>query len=173
MPAGTYSRIYIQIVFAVKRRQSLISPKWDNDLYKYITGIIQRKGQLLIAINGVSDHIHILIGMKPTCCLSDLVREIKKLQTSGSMKKDSQNPNLNGRKVTAPFLTATTPSTMLSPTSTTKKNTIERKHFRKNTWSFWKTTRSNTRMNTFLNGSTPKHLTLNQYAHTNNHNTHT
>lgn len=47
-------------------------------MYKYITGIITNKGQKLIAINGMPDHIHILIGMKPSCCLSDLVREIKK-----------------------------------------------------------------------------------------------
>lgn len=47
-------------------------------MYKYITGIITNKGQKLIAINGMPTHIHILIGMKPTCCLSDLVREIKK-----------------------------------------------------------------------------------------------
>ncbi|MCE3260284.1 MAG: transposase [Bacteroidetes bacterium] len=76
--ADTYSQIYIQIVFAVKRRVPLIHPSWENELYKYITGIVQKKGQILIAINGVSDHIHILIAMKPTCCLSDLVREIKK-----------------------------------------------------------------------------------------------
>ncbi|MCE3229405.1 MAG: tpn [Bacteroidetes bacterium] len=76
--ANTYSQIYIQIVFAVRKRNSLIHPSWENELYKYITGIIQNKGQKLIAINGMPDHIHILIGMKPTCCLSDLVREIKK-----------------------------------------------------------------------------------------------
>jgi len=75
---STYSQIYIQIVFAVKNRKALISKSWDEELYKYITGIIQNKGQKMLAINGVADHIHILIGMKPTCCLSDLVREEKK-----------------------------------------------------------------------------------------------
>jgi REP element-mobilizing transposase RayT len=75
---STYSQIYIQIVFAVKNRQALISSDWDTELYKYITGIVQNKGQKMLAINGVADHIHILIGMKPTCCLSDLVREVKK-----------------------------------------------------------------------------------------------
>lgn len=74
----TYSQIYIQIVFAVKYRKSMIHHSWEDDLYKYITGIIQNKGQKLIAINGMPDHIHIFIGMKPSCNLSDLVREIKK-----------------------------------------------------------------------------------------------
>jgi REP element-mobilizing transposase RayT len=75
---GSFSQIYIQVVFAVKGRESLISNNWEEELYKYITGIIQNKGQKLLAINGMPDHIHILIGMKPSCCLSDLVREIKK-----------------------------------------------------------------------------------------------
>lgn len=76
--ANSFSQIYIQIVFAVKGRESLIDRSWEEELYKYITGIIKSKGQKLLAINGMPDHIHILIGMKPTCCLSDLVREIKK-----------------------------------------------------------------------------------------------
>ncbi|TVP45829.1 MAG: IS200/IS605 family transposase [Mongoliibacter sp.] len=76
--SSTYSQIYIQVVMAVKGRNSLISQSWEEELYKYITGIITNKNQKLIAINGVSDHIHILIGMKPSCCLSDLIREVKK-----------------------------------------------------------------------------------------------
>jgi REP element-mobilizing transposase RayT len=76
--AGTFSQIYIQIVFAVEHRESLISSEWETELYKYITGIVQKKGQKMLAINGMPDHIHIFIGMKPSCCLSDLVREIKK-----------------------------------------------------------------------------------------------
>lgn len=76
--SSTYSQIYIQIVFAVKGRQSLINSNWEEELYKYITGIVQNKDQKMLAINGMPDHIHILIGMRPSCCLSDLVREIKK-----------------------------------------------------------------------------------------------
>jgi putative transposase len=62
---GTFSQMYIQIVFAVKGRNSLIHPSWENELHKYITGFIQNNGQKLLAINGMPDHIHILIGMKP------------------------------------------------------------------------------------------------------------
>lgn len=74
----TYSQIYIQIVFAVKNRKALINKAWEERIYKYITGIVQNNGQKMLSINGMPDHIHFLIGMKPTCCLSDLVREIKK-----------------------------------------------------------------------------------------------
>lgn len=76
--AGTFSQIYIQVVFAVKGRDSLISPEWEERLYQYITGIVRRKEQKMLAINGTQNHIHFLIGMKPACCLSDLVREVKK-----------------------------------------------------------------------------------------------
>ncbi len=79
---STYSQIYIQIVFAVKNRQAQIAFSWEEELYKYVTGIVQNKGQKMLAINGMPDHIHILIGMKPSCCLSDLVREIKKSSNS-------------------------------------------------------------------------------------------
>lgn len=75
--ANTYSQIYIQIVFAVKGRQNLISNNWKDELFKYITGIITNEDQKLIAINGMPDHIHILIGLKPNKALSDLVRDIK------------------------------------------------------------------------------------------------
>ena len=75
---GTFSQIYIQVVFAVKGRASLIQSYWEEELYKYISGIIRNKEQKMLAINGMPDHIHFLIGMKPSCCLSDLIREIKK-----------------------------------------------------------------------------------------------
>jgi len=75
---GTFSQIYIQVVFAVKGRDSLIHSSWEEELYKYISGIVRNKEQKMLAINGMSDHIHFIIGMKPSCCLSDLVREIKK-----------------------------------------------------------------------------------------------
>jgi putative transposase len=75
---GTFSQIYIQVVFAVKGRYSLIHPSWEEDLFKYISGVVKNKDQKMLAINGMPDHIHFVIGMKPSCCLSDLVREIKK-----------------------------------------------------------------------------------------------
>ena len=85
---NTFSQIYIQIVFAVKGRNSLIQAGWEEELYKYISGIIQKKEQKMLAINGMPDHIHFLIGMKPTCCLSDLVREVKK--ASNDLIKDKK-----------------------------------------------------------------------------------
>src|SRR3989442_168459 len=75
--ANTFSQIYIQTVFAVSNRMSLITPEFKEDLNKYITGIVRNQGQKLISINGMSDHLHILIGLKPSMALADLVRDIK------------------------------------------------------------------------------------------------
>ena len=75
--ANTFSQIYIQVVFAVQGRQSLIRSEWKDELYKYITGIVTNHRQKLIAIGGVADHIHILIGFKPNFEISKLVQEIK------------------------------------------------------------------------------------------------
>jgi REP element-mobilizing transposase RayT len=74
---NTYTQIYIQVVFTVQNRISLIRNEWKDELYKYITGIIQNNGHKLIAINGVADHLHIFIGMKPSQSLSDLMQDVK------------------------------------------------------------------------------------------------
>ena len=87
---GTYAQIFIQIVFAVRFRKALISPAWENDLYAYITGIVKRKGQKLLAINGMPDHIHMLLGLRPECHIPPLIREIKK----------SSNTFINTNKLT-------------------------------------------------------------------------
>lgn len=75
--ANTYSQIYVQVVFAVDGRESLISATWKEELFRYITGIVKNNGQKLLAINGVADHIHILLNIQPNIALSDLVRVIK------------------------------------------------------------------------------------------------
>jgi len=75
--ANTFSQIYIQVVFAVSGRQSLVREEFKEELYKYITGIVRNNGQKLIVINGMPDHVHALIGLKPSMALSDLVRDTK------------------------------------------------------------------------------------------------
>ena len=75
--ANTYTQIHIQTIFAVKKRTGLIQKEWKDELYKYITGIIQTHGHKLLAINGMSDHLHIFFGMRPTQSLSDLMQDIK------------------------------------------------------------------------------------------------
>jgi putative transposase len=80
--AGTFTQIYIQVVFAVKRRENLISSSWKNELYKYIAGIINKKNQKSIIVNGAMDHVHAFIGLRPSMSISDLVRDIKNNSTN-------------------------------------------------------------------------------------------
>lgn len=74
---GTFSQIYIQIVFAVKGRENLIQDGWKTDLHKYIAGIIKGKDQKPIIVNGMPDHIHAFVGLRPVMAISDLARDIK------------------------------------------------------------------------------------------------
>ena len=74
---NTYTQLYTHVVFAVKGRANLVSSKWSDELYKYISGIVSSKNQKMMIINGMPDHIHILLGLKPDCNLSDLVGVIK------------------------------------------------------------------------------------------------
>ena len=74
---GTFSQIYIQVIFAVKGRENLISKQWKDELHKYIAGIIKGNKQKSIIVNGMPDHIHAFIGLRPAMAISDLVREMK------------------------------------------------------------------------------------------------
>ena len=75
--ANTFTQIYIQIVFAVAGRECLLRKENKEELHKYTTGILRNNGQKLIEINSMPDHVHILIGLKPSMALSDLVKDIK------------------------------------------------------------------------------------------------
>jgi REP element-mobilizing transposase RayT len=75
--ANTYTQIYIQVVFAVEGRQNLIAPEHNDELQKYITGIVSAQKQKLIAINNMPDHLHLLVGLRPDSRLSGLVRDVK------------------------------------------------------------------------------------------------
>ena len=79
---GTFSQVYIQVVFAVKGRENLIGKTWKDELHKYIAGIIKGKDQKPIIVNGMADHIHAFIGLRPSMPISDVVREIKNNSTN-------------------------------------------------------------------------------------------
>jgi REP element-mobilizing transposase RayT len=75
--ANTYTQMHIQLVFAVQNRQSLINNDWKDELYRYITGIVHNRQHKVLATNGMPDHLHLLIGLRPAQSLSELVQEIK------------------------------------------------------------------------------------------------
>jgi putative transposase len=75
--ANTYTQLHIQFVFAVKYRAALIQKAWKDELHKYITGIFQANEHKMLQINSMPDHIHILIGMRPSQSISSLVQNVK------------------------------------------------------------------------------------------------
>lgn len=74
---STYRQIYYQIVFATRNRQPTINEKHEQELYKYIWGIIDKHNCKLYRINSMPDHIHIFSDLHPTIALSDYVKDIK------------------------------------------------------------------------------------------------
>ena len=75
--ANTFSQIYLQFVFAVQNRQSLIAKEHKEELHKYITGIVQNRKAKMLAVNCMPDHTHLFVGFKPTILISDFVKGIK------------------------------------------------------------------------------------------------
>ena len=79
--ANTYTQLHIHFVFAVKFRKQIILNSWKDELYKYITGIIQNNKHKLIIINGIPDHLHILVGLRPDQSISDLMKDVKQFSS--------------------------------------------------------------------------------------------
>ena len=86
--ANTYTQIYIHTVFAIEGRQPLIAKEHKIEIYKYMTAVIQNQNQKVMSINGMPDHVHLLIGLSPDIALSDLVRDVK--AASSSMINDKR-----------------------------------------------------------------------------------
>ena len=91
--ANTYTQIHIQAVFAVQNRKCIIAESWEEDLYKYIAGVLNKHNHKVLAINGMPDHIHILFGFRPTQSLSELMQDIK----GSSSKWINQNRKVQGK----------------------------------------------------------------------------
>ena len=91
--ANTYTRIYLQLVFSPKGRENVIPLKYKEQLQRYTTGIVQNRKHKLLAINYMSDHVHIFIGYQPSQPLPDLMRDIK----ANTSKYINENKWMPGR----------------------------------------------------------------------------
>ena len=91
--ANTFTQIHVHTVFSVQNRISLINKNWQDRLYKYIIAIIQKHGHKVLSIGGMPDHIHILLGLRPTQSLSALIQEVKR----DSSEWINQNRFVTGR----------------------------------------------------------------------------
>jgi REP element-mobilizing transposase RayT len=75
--ANTYHQIYLQTVFAVKYRQAVIGKEWKQQLQGVIGNLINETGCKTIIVNGVEDHMHCLLGLKPVVSVSELMKTVK------------------------------------------------------------------------------------------------
>jgi putative transposase len=74
---NTFSQIYLQFVFAVGQRRSLIPREHKEEVHKYISGLVQKRNAKMLAVHCMPDHIHLFVGFRPTISISDFVKEIK------------------------------------------------------------------------------------------------
>ncbi len=142
--AGTYSQIYVQVVFAVQGRQNLLQKEWRQEVFKYMAGIVKNKGQKPIIINGVADHVHAFIGLKPAMALSDLVRDVKNNSSNFINDHKWVAGNSTGRKAMGRFPTAIHRSIRCTTTFKIKNNTTPAKPSKTNTSTCSKSSRSST-----------------------------
>lgn len=75
--ANTYSQVHLQYIIRVRYKQALIKEEWENELYNYIAKIIIEQGHKCLEINGVADHIHILVGFRTNQTIGELMKQVK------------------------------------------------------------------------------------------------
>jgi REP element-mobilizing transposase RayT len=76
--ASTYSSLHYHIVFSTKNRERLIAEAWRTRLHDYLGGMVRGLDGSPLGVGGITDHVHLLLGLKPTHCLADFVRDLKK-----------------------------------------------------------------------------------------------
>ncbi len=77
MPS-TFTSLNYQIVFSTKDRVPHIADSWEFRLHEYLGGTIKGPGGVSLQVGGIEDHVHLLVGLKPTHCLADVLRELKR-----------------------------------------------------------------------------------------------
>ena len=132
--ANTYTQIFIQIVFAVKGRQNLIPVENREELHKFITGIVQHRGQKLFAVFAMPDHIHMLVSVKPT----NLVRDIKAGCSKFINDKKWMNNNFNWQEGYGAFSYCKSSVDLVVKYILNQEEHHKTKSFKLNTWIFWK-----------------------------------
>jgi putative transposase len=78
MKPGKFTQIYVHLVFAVKHREASLNKDIREKVFQYMSGIITSMGHKSIIVNGVADHVHILVGLNPNISISDTVHDIKR-----------------------------------------------------------------------------------------------
>ena len=86
----SYTHLLYHIVFATKDRVRLISPAWEDELYRYLGGIVKNHGGEPIEINGMPEHGHLLVRLKQLPSLPDFMRELKASSSKWAKRHNSK-----------------------------------------------------------------------------------
>ncbi|NNE99368.1 MAG: IS200/IS605 family transposase [Pyrinomonadaceae bacterium] len=105
MPS-THTNMHLHIVFSTKNRLPLIEDDWQQELFGYLGGIARNQGGVCLAVGGMNDHVHLLVGIKPTHRLDYFMRELK-ASSSGWIRKN-ENPKFGWQKGYGAFAVSAT-----------------------------------------------------------------
>ncbi len=76
MPS-THTSLHFHLIFSTKNRYPLIAKDWQHRLHAYLGGLVRRARGVPVEINGMADHVHLLVGLRPTHCLADVLEDVK------------------------------------------------------------------------------------------------
>ena len=133
--ASTYLSLHYHLVFATKNREAIIAPEWRSRMHEYLGGIISGLGGFSQGVGGVADHVHLLVGLKATHCLADVMRELKKA-SSAWVHEQIGVRTFAWQEGYAAF-TVSAPGRRFSSTSRIKRNIIVRAHPETNYSTCW------------------------------------
>lgn len=136
MKPGSFTQLYVQLVFAVKNRDTVLNKEIRYRVFEYISGIISEMGHKSIIVNGVSNHVHIFIGLNPSKSISDTVHYIKEVQHCSSTMRNCVPENFHGRRAMTDLLTAVPNWRLFTSIFKIRKYNIRKKHLRKSTFNF-------------------------------------
>ncbi|MCW1969143.1 MAG: IS200/IS605 family transposase [Anaerolineae bacterium] len=85
--SSTYLSLHYHLVFSTKHREAIIAPEWQTDLHHYLAAIVRSLGGYPECVGGIADHVHLLVGLRATHCLADVVRDLKKSSSMWVHKK--------------------------------------------------------------------------------------
>ena len=105
--ASTYLSLHYHVVFSTKNRLPSLPEKIIPRLHDYLGGTVEGLGGFSQGVGGVSDHVHLLFGLKATACLSDFMRELKKA-SSVWMATEGGSPGFEWQKGYAAFTVSAT-----------------------------------------------------------------
>jgi REP element-mobilizing transposase RayT len=136
--ANTFSQVYVQCVFAVKYRDAIIRKEWRQALLGVIGNLINETGCKTIIVNGVEDHVHCFVGLKPILSISELMKGVKAKSSKYINDHQLVKEGLNGRKDMAFSLMVIRKLIVSLSIFPIKSLTIRNKHSGKSILSFWK-----------------------------------